>query len=116
MDEKSLSGKTCGQMMRPGGYAWARSHKCGKPAKGFLTDGRPACGIHLRAERKREENWRCFEQDIKEQDDYRRQVKTVFDEWGVEYLSIDAKDKSVTLKVETVLCLLGRLATNSVTP
>ena len=35
------------------GGTWAGGRLCGKPAKGTLADGTPACGIHLATERKR---------------------------------------------------------------
>ena len=32
---------------------WPVGRACGRPAKGTLADGKPACGIHLTAQRKR---------------------------------------------------------------
>ncbi len=35
---------------------WYTSHvRCGRPAKGYLKNGKPACGIHLNTERQRTE-------------------------------------------------------------
>lgn len=34
---------------------WGIDNACGKPAKGKLRGGMDACGVHLNAERKREE-------------------------------------------------------------
>jgi hypothetical protein len=38
------------------GNGWTLGHTCNKPAKGYLKNGKPGCGIHLAAERRAREN------------------------------------------------------------
>ena len=44
------SAATCGAFVHSG---YMSPEKCGKPAKGTLRDGTPACGVHLAGERRR---------------------------------------------------------------
>lgn len=42
------------------GGRWPSYHKCGRPVKGTLENGTPACGVHLRQEKQaaeREDEW-----------------------------------------------------------
>jgi len=51
-----MNGETCAKRVSKGGPRWHRDYAdCGKPAKGIGKDGKPLCGIHLAAERKRAE-------------------------------------------------------------
>lgn len=42
---------TCASIVRRGSEWSSRREPCGKPSKGALADGSPACGVHLRSER-----------------------------------------------------------------
>lgn len=44
---------TCEHHVDRGFGRWVNFQSCGKPAKGTTADGKPACGIHLAAERRR---------------------------------------------------------------
>jgi len=69
-NEKSLKGTTCKTKIRNGWH----SYTCGKPAKGFLEGGEPACGIHLRAEKRREEAQIKFDLDWKDAKEFHAEV------------------------------------------
>jgi hypothetical protein len=43
--------------MPAGGW---HSHPCGKPAKGNLKNGNPACGVHLAAEKKHDAKYKEY--------------------------------------------------------
>lgn len=43
--------ETCLTEIRGGDVWHSRVHPCGRPAKGTLKNGDPACGVHLRQER-----------------------------------------------------------------
>jgi len=48
-----MSGETCTRIVHAG-VSWRRTHEeCCKPAKGIGKDGKPLCGLHLAAERRR---------------------------------------------------------------
>jgi len=56
------------------GSTW-RKHPCGKPAKGSLKGGNPACGVHLRAEKQREASCAKWDAEWKANAEYHALVK-----------------------------------------
>ena len=50
MAAKTTAGTECQAHVSTG---WSGGRACGNPAKGTLADGKPACGVHLAAQRKR---------------------------------------------------------------
>ena len=70
---QDLKGLTCSEtVIDSGGWHF---HPCGKPAKGFLKNGKPACGIHLRAERKREEANREYDIQYTKRREFQQEVR-----------------------------------------
>lgn len=47
-----MADETCATTVRSGDVWHSRSAACGRPAKGQLANGDPACGIHLRVEKR----------------------------------------------------------------
>lgn len=72
--EKPLDGLTCQRSIKYSisGY----SHVCGKPAKGFLKNGEPVCGIHLNAERKREQGDRKWAIEHTQRNNFKKEVES----------------------------------------
>ena len=60
-----------------GRYSFSNSSKCSRIAKGKLSDGTPACGLHLRAEKMRIESKARFSEKSELNYAMEKKVKTV---------------------------------------
>ena len=63
--------------------AW-HSYPCHKKAKGYLKDGRPACGIHLRSERQQEESTAKWQKEAEENKAFTQEVQRFCAQHGIE--------------------------------
>lgn len=103
-NQKDLKGLTCSKTVIPAGE-W-HSRLCGKPAKGFLKNGEPVCGIHLRAERKSEEGDARFERRIASLFAFRKEVRDA--RVGVKLSVHEAEHRTVIVDFDKLVEFLGR--------
>lgn len=67
------------QMMNNG---WP-SGCCGKSAKGKLADGTPACGVHISAERRREQNANKGAEERRKEREFANEVRALLEPLGI---------------------------------
>lgn len=73
----------CQVMVHSGGI-WSKATPCGNKAKGTLEDGTPACGIHLRSERIKNENMETWKKHWAEGDAFKQKVDAFAQANGIE--------------------------------
>jgi hypothetical protein len=98
-----------------GRNVWEKPTPCGNKAKGNLKDGTPACGIHLRSERIRNEKMETWEKHWAESDAFKQKVDEFVQANGIEEsISIPEVDKvSISWELFRRLVLGKKLGTSN---
>ena len=103
--KEELNGLTCSEAVMPEGSY--RLHICGKPAKGFLEDGRPACGIHLRMERKQEEEKIARNTRWEKREIFRSEIAAFCKEFHIDWMVVkDTEERTVWVSFDEIKTLL----------
>jgi hypothetical protein len=87
---------------------WTR-YKCGKPVKGELKDGTPACGRHIAGEKRSIANEEKWEKERKESDEFRKQVTAIRDTYFLSTVYVgDPNKKTIVMSIDELLKVLNR--------
>lgn len=104
--EKEISDLRCQELVSPkNGDRWSGKVICGKPAKGFLENGNPACGMHLKAERTWKEKVRKMDENSNRNKELCILLK---DKYDVSFVSLDVSRNTITLNIDNFLKILEK--------
>ena len=86
-----------------------RHHRCDRPAKGVRENGYPACGIHLNAERKRNERERAEEERAEARKSRLRFLGALRDTLSLEGVAVSVSWRGLIIHEGDALKLIERL-------
>lgn len=75
-------------------------HRCGRPAKGHLKNGRAACGLHLAGERRREKSDAEFHARRAAERAETARLQAICDEVNREYPALEAHPSAGLIRVQ----------------
>lgn len=101
--DNDLKDKKCTKSVS--GSVWYPS-TCNKPAKGYLENGKPACGIHMRGEKTRLENEAKWKKEISKQTEFTFQAREQLQAMGMKNFRVNGSTKEITISISDLLCFL----------
>lgn len=100
------------KVVPPGPYGGFHVHNCGRPAKGALEDGTPACGLHLGVEKRQKISTQKRDACWNERDKFWEDTKNFCEKHNLIFQGCDYNKKTVTITWDSLQKVFGKREKN----